>query len=401
MNGNSRELKNIRRRRFDYYAAGFLAPSCAALLYPVLTLFFTAQLKLSPFVVSFFSMLLPVATFLIVQSVGVASDRGVSRPALIAFSLLCGSGACMLLFSYPPVWMLLTLGLVLFAAMGIGFPQTFASAHEFAQRYLDDAMMFTTKLRSIASFAWVGAPPVSFFIATAFSFKTLYALCVALFTASAVYVFVRIPRVPPLASKEEQKNDSSWYKNPKIVFLCLSTMLLFTAFSGYISCMPLFIMSELHLPSWAAGTMYGLSAFLEIPLMFLGARIVGRTGLVRQIAVGGIALAVFLALVPFYISPWMFLITSPLPALFIANCSNMGMIIFQRLMPSIPGQATSLFLNCTTLGQIVAGALFSLSSLGSYRYVFLASLICCLCGLLCLMFSRIRREDEKPRALYG
>ena len=100
MNGNSRELKNIRRRRFDYYAAGFLAPSCAALLYPVLTLFFTAQLKLSPFVVSFFSMLLPVATFLIVQSVGVASDRGVSRPALIAFSLLCGSGACMLLFSY-------------------------------------------------------------------------------------------------------------------------------------------------------------------------------------------------------------------------------------------------------------------------------------------------------------
>jgi SET family sugar efflux transporter-like MFS transporter len=388
-------------RRADYYLAGFLAPTCSALLYPVLTLFYTQELSLAPWVVSLFSMLLPVATFVVVQGVGVASDRGASRPALIAISLLCGAGASLLLGSYPPVWALFTLGLALFAAMGIAFPQTFASGHEYAVRYLSDGMMFTTQLRSIASFAWVGAPPVSFFIATALGFRTLYALCAAFFAASALYIFIRLPRVPMIASKDEQAADSGWWRRRKVVLLCLAVMLLFTAFSGYISCMPLFIMRELNLPSWAAGAMYGLSAFLEIPLMFLGARLSGRTGLARQLMAGGAALAIFLCAMPFFSAPWMFLASSLLPALFIANCSNMGMILFQRLLPSIPGQATSLFLNCTTLGQIFAGALFSLSGLGSYRYVFAACLLCCLLGLFCLWAARVTREDEAPRPLRG
>ncbi|MGN0909101.1 MAG: MFS transporter, partial [Succinivibrio sp.] len=333
--------------------------------------------------------------------VGAASDRGASRPALIAISLLCGSAASLLLGSYPPPWALFTLGLSFFAAMGIAFPQTFASGHEYAVRYLENGMMFTTQLRSIASFAWVGAPPVAFFIATAMGFRQLYLICAAFFALSAAYVFARLPRVPMIASREEQRADSGWWRRRKVVMLCLAVMLLFTAFSSYISCMPLFIMRQLGLPSWSAGAMYGLSAFLEIPLMFIGARVSGRTGLVRQIAAGGAALFAFLCAMPFFTAPWMFLASSVLPALFIANCSNMGMILFQRLMPSIPGQATSLFLNCTTLGQIFAGALFSLSALGSYRYVFWAALCCCALGLSCLALSGITRGDEQPRALHG
>lgn len=388
-------------RRADYYIAGFIAPTCSALLYPVLTLFYTKELGLAPWMVSLFSMLLPVATFLVVQGVGVASDRGASRPALIAISLLCGSGASLLLGSYPPAWALFSLGLLLFAAMGIAFPQTFASGHEYAVRYLDDGMMFTTQLRSIASFAWVGAPPVAFFIATALGFRSLYLMCAAFFALSAAYSFARLPRVPMIASKDEQAASSGWWRSRKVLLLCLAVMLLFTAFSGYISCMPLFIMEELRLPSWAAGAMYGLSAFLEIPLMFIGARISGRTGLCAQIASGGAALLIFLAAMPHFTSPWMFLASSPLPALFIANCSNMGMILFQRLLPAIPGQATSLFLNCSTLGQIFAGALFSLSGLGSYAYVFWACLICCALGLASLKGAGITRDDDKPRALHG
>ena len=66
----------------------------------------------------------------------------------------------------------------------------------------------------------------------------------------------------------------------------------------------------------------------------------------------------------------------------------MGMVYFQELLPTIPGQSTSLFINAGTAGQIAGGALISLSALGSYRYIFMAGVGISLLALIILCFVK-------------
>ena len=151
--------------------------------------------------------------------------------------------------------------------------------------------------------------------------------------------------------------------------------------------MPLYVTQELKLTENTPGFMLSLAAFLEIPLMFLAARLSKGIGLKTVVVIGAISLVVFLALLHFAHTEKQMLAIQFFSALYIAFVASMGMVFFQELLPTIPGQATSLYINASTSGQIAGGALISLASSGSYLIIYEVGIGIAALGvvLLCLV----------------
>ena len=99
--------------------------------------------------------------------------------------------------------------------------------------------------------------------------------------------------------------------------------------------------------------------------MFLAARMSKAIGLKPVVIIGAIGMPVFLIAFLYSSTAGQMLASTFFAALFIAFVASMGMVFFQELLPSIPGQATSLYINSSTAGQIAGGGLISLAESGS------------------------------------
>lgn len=377
--------------RLVYIVCATLIPFSGSLINPVLSLFATLELKLEPLQVSLLFMLLPISTVVIVQLCGKYSDKGLERPLIITLSSLCGVASCFLLSLRPSFIVLCTLGILLMGAYAVSFPQLFASAREFSLKHLPNALMFTTVLRALCSLAWVGGPPIAYFMVTSLSFNALFVASGAMFALSALISFTSLPSIdlPKGASRTESLN---LLHKPQLLLLFVATAGIFTAFSGYIISMPLFVVNELGLPEKLPGGMFALAAFLEIPIMLGAARIARRVGLKLIMFIGFAALVVFLICMCVVAHEWGLIFLQILSALFIGLVSSMGMVFFQELEPKLPGQATSLFVNAGTLGQILGGGMFALADLGSYRYIYIAGIILAVLSTLALCAVKNPRQ---------
>ncbi len=353
-----------------YIALALLIPFASSLINPVLSLFFTLELKFSPLNISAFFIALPVMTVILVQFIGKLSDHGLQRPLIITLSSVCGVAGMFFLMLRPGFYVMLSAGLLWLSLSAAAFPQIFASAREYSAGKRDP-VMFTAFLRSLCSLAWTGGPPLAYFIAMGHSFDLLFLLSALMYAFGAAASFVFLPSLRTSGADLRQSAQSP-FKNRSVVLLFISCMGLCTAFNSYIVTMPLYVTQELKLDENLPGFMMGLAAFLEIPIMLFSAKLSKRTGLKSLMAAGAVSLIVFLALMNFVKSPQAYMFMQFLSASFIALMSGMGMVYFQEMLPHIPGQATSLFINSGTAGQIAGGALIALAALGSYRYIFAA-----------------------------
>ena len=168
--------------------------------------------------------------------------------------------------------------------------------------------------------------------------------------------------------------------------LFLAIAFLFTAFSSYITTMPLYLTQELQMEEGLPGYMLGLAAFIEIPLMFLAARLSKAFGLKSVVIVGALAMPAFLIAFMYSTTFNQLLASTFFAALYIAFVASMGMVFFQELLPSIPGQATSLYINASTAGQIAGGGLISLAESGSYVIIYQVGTAISMIGVFLLFF---------------
>lgn len=373
-----------------------IIPFAGSLINPVLSLFATTQLHFSPMQVSMLFIVLPLLTVLIVQTLGKFSDRGLERPLIICMSTLGGMLSCGLLELRPVFWLTCSLGVFLLAVNAVAFPQLFASAREFSMRCIRDSLMFTTFLRSLCSLAWVGGPPIAYFISTGYSFDLLFLFSASMSAVGFICTFFFLPSIR-VEALDHHPRKMVWSEHKEVILLFLACTGLFTAFSGYMVSMPLYVTQELHLDKSLPGWMFGLAAGLEIPLMLIAARIVRYTGLKNVMILGGFSLVVYLTLLTIMKDEKHFIAIQFFAALFIAMISSMGMVYFQELLPSIPGQATSLFINTGTAGQVLGGAMFALASFGSYRYIFFTALgIAVLSAFAMFFVKKPDSESIKP-----
>lgn len=280
-----------------------------------------------------------------------------------------------------------TLGLICLGSYPVSFPQIFASAREYAIKYVHGSIMFTTFLRSLASLSWVIGPPLSFTIALGGSFDLLFIITAVMFLLCALSSFFFLPNVLDKETHDNSKNIK-WWTNKSVLMLFVGIACLFTAFSSYITTMPLLVTQELQLPERTPGLMMGLAAGLEIPLMFLAAKLAKGIGLKAVVIIGAIALLIFLLLLHFSKTFEQLMWIQFFSALYIAFVATMGMVFFQELLPAIPGQATSLYINASTAGQIAGGALISLAEGGSYLIIHEVAGTIAAFGTLLLFFVR-------------
>ena len=348
-----------------YIAMCLLIAASSSLFNPVLSYYLNTELGLSPLHISAFFIMLPIATIIVVQTVARFSDMGLQRPAIICIASTFGIASSFILL------------------MRVSFPQIFASAREYAVKYVHGSIMFTTFLRSLASLSWVIGPPMAYAIALGVSFNMLFITTAVMFCLVGVTSFFFLPNVME-KSKASTDAHIKWWTNRSVMLLCISIACLFTAFSSYITTMPLLVTQELKLATELPGYMLGLAAFLEIPLMFLAARLAKSIGLKAVMIIGAVSLCIFLVLLYHAKTFEHMLFIQFFSALFIAFVASMGMVFFQELLPSIPGQATSLYINSSTAGQIIGGALISLASGGSYLIIYVVGGAVAIAGSLLL-----------------
>lgn len=378
---------NRRGNTATYIAMCILVSAASSLFNPVLSLFLNTKLHFSPLQISIFFILLPVATIVIVQTVARFSDMGLQRPAIICISSIFGIASSILLYMHPTFLVLCTLGLICLGSYPVSFPQIFASAREYSVRYMGGSIMFATFLRSLASLSWVVGPPLAYAIAIGHSFDMLFIVTAVMFAVVCLTSFFFLPNVldKTITNKD---NHIKWWTNRSVMALFLAIAFLFTAFSSYITTMPLYLTQELKMAEGLPGYMLGLAAFIEIPLMFLAARLSKAFGLRNIVIIGAIAMPVFLAVFLMSTTRNQLLASSFFAALYIAFVASMGMVFFQELLPSIPGQATSLYINASTAGQIAGGGLIAMAESGSYVIIYQTSLVISALGVLILFFVR-------------
>ena len=217
------------------------------------------------------------------------------------------------------------------------------------------------------------------------SFEMLFTISGLIFLAIGITSFFFLPNVLD-KSTLDKSNHIKWWTNRSVLILFVATAAMFTAFSSYFTTMPLFFTQELKLDSDLPGYMFSLCAFIEIPLMFLAARLAKAFGLKSIVIIGAASMAVFLALLLVTRDPYHLLAVGFFSALFIAFVSSMGMVFFQELLPEIPGQATSLFINASTAGQIIGGSLIALAESGSYLIIYQVGFVIAIVGTLLVFF---------------
>lgn len=372
-----------------YIAMCLLIAFAGSLFNPVLSYFLNTELGLDPIKISIFFILLPIVTIIIVQTVAFFSDMGLQRPAIICIAGLFGIASSFMLFMRPNFWVLCSIGLICLGSYSVAFPQIFASAREYSVKYVHGSIMFTTFLRSLASLSWVVGPPIAYGLAIGFSFDVLFIVTATMFGCYSLCCYFFLPNVLE-RSKSDHANRIAWWKDRSVMLLFVSVACVFTAFSSYIISMPLYVTQELKLEAGLPGYMMGLAAFLEIPIMLFAAKIARRIGLKSLMIMGALAIVIFLALLGtvHLDSAAQFLWIQILPAIFIGFIGSMGMVFFQELLPEIPGQATSLYINASTVGQIVGGAFISLASSGSYQLIFFVGFLMSIIGTIILFFVK-------------
>lgn len=375
-----------------YVIICLLITASSSLFNPVLSFYLNTELGFSPLHISLFFVLLPIATILIVQTVARFSDMGLQRPSIICIASLFGVAASLLLYSRPSYLVLCTIGLVCLGSYPVSFPQIFASAREYAIKNIKrGSLMFTTFLRSLASLSWVIGPPISYGIALGGSFDLLFMVTMGMFSLCCLASFLFLPNVLD-KSVADKSRHIAWWKNGSVMMLFVGIACMFTAFSSYMTTMPLYVTQELNLPENTPGFMLSLAAGLEIPLMFLAARLSKAIGLKVVVIAGACSLLVFLVLLHFAQTQAHMLWIQFFSALYIAFVASMGMVFFQELLPTIPGQATSLYINASTSGQIAGGALISLASSGSYLIIYEVG-----CGIAALGIILLCLVKKPPR----
>lgn len=370
-----------------YVAMSLLIAASSSLFNPVLSYYLNTEIGLSPLYISAFFILLPIATIIVVQTVARFSDLGLQRPAIICIASTFGVASSIILMLRPSFWLLCTIGLICLASYPASFSQIFASAREYSIKYMGNSVMFTTFLRALISLSWVVGPPMAYGIALGVSFNMLFVTTSIMFILVCLTSFFFLPNVLD-KSKVDQSKNIKWWTDRSVMLLCVANACIFTAFSSYITTMPLLVTQELQLPQNSPGYMMGLAAFLEVPIMFVAARLSRTIGLKAVVMIGALSLFIFLILLYYSKTFEMLMVIQFFSALFIGFVSSMGMVLFQELLPSIPGQATSLFTNSSTAGQILGGAMISLAASGSYLTIYEVGSVIALVGTVLICFVK-------------
>ncbi len=291
-----------------------------------------------------------------------------------------------------------TLPLAVLALVALGGPAGIAIGLIFAyQRHTGATVQQIMRTRAVFSFAWVGGPPLAAFLMGFLGNRSvLWAVAgMGVLGLALTRVMIREHARSPYAGTAPATGDrmAVALRRPDVLILLATFVSFGAALSAAVSVTPLFVTRGLGLDIEWSGVVLGTCAALEIPVLVGLGRLTGRFGPRRVVAVGSVAGITYYALMTVASDPAVLVGAQVLNAAFIATMSGVGLTLFQDVLGR-PGLASSLFMNTTRVGAVVAGPVIALGggSVLGYAGVFAACGALVLVGLGLLLAGVWRRR---------
>jgi len=319
----------------------------------------------------------------------------VPRVPLITLGLVAGAIACGCFALARQYWHAVIVGCTAFSLCFALFPQMMAHVREYADQYLPPAQvaLYNSATRACFAFAWIGGPPLGFFVYAKLGFFE-YALTVAgLFVGVALFAFLKLPRLAralPPSNPEAKQQKFSTLDGPLIMALVAFSLLGATNHS-YLIALPLLLSQELGIEALYAGKLMGLAAALEIPIMLMAGYLATKQPLIRLIQLGAFSATVLFIGLWQAQSLWLITGLQLFNALFIGLTAGLGVTWFQDYLPEKTGAASAYYSNTIHAGNIVGAVIIGLfASLLGYQTMFIVNVVASLIALCCLSYIAVK-----------
>ncbi|SDT73297.1 sugar efflux transporter [Actinoplanes derwentensis] len=369
-----------------------------AVVGPFLGLFLSTAVHADPIQTTVFMVVAALSGVTVSSYIGRISDRWPIRRTLLIAAALAGFASSGLTAVIRDYWILLAVTATVTAAAGALYPQSFAYARQVLQH--DDpkrAAMGISTLRTVFSVAWVGGPSLAAFLLDVGDFRHVYGAAAILYLAAALGIARFLPALDTPAEPRKTPTAEKAERVPQVLWVILSGFaLLQTTMNLNGQALPLYLGTELNGTIRDAGLIFGLCAFLEIPLMLGFGMLSSRIPLRPIILAGTVCSVAYYSVAATASSVWVLAVGQILNAIFIAATSGLGISYVQDMMPRSPGRATTLFTNCFPIGLVMAAPLFGLAQEYGFRLAFAINLGLSVLGLLLLIVARPRVTAPNP-----
>ncbi|KTD85352.1 sugar efflux transporter [Paenibacillus etheri] len=358
---------------------------------PFLSIYFTEQLGVSVGLFGVFLATTLIAGIWISTLIGRRSDLGLNRKNIYLVATLCNALAYsgyLLIQDFT----ILFIYMIVFTALGApGMPQLFAIAREAVNKsnFTDTAFANST-LRSAFSLGFITGPLIGTLLIAAVGFKGIFSGTIGVFLLVALLVFLF------LKSKTELKTSSTEVKvksfrigqNRNILLPFLILILMYVAHWMSSINTALFITNNLGGTTSDVGLVSSICAALEIPFMIMLGLLSAKYSNRILMMCGAILGGAYYLVVILSGEMWQMLAAQVLLAVFVAVISAIGISYIQDLLPNMPGYASTLYSNSSTIGRLLGSLVGGgLASIVGYRYSFVLCFILIIISLVMLAVS--------------
>lgn len=367
---------------------------------PFLSIYFTEQLGVSVGMFGIFLAVTLIAGIWISTLIGRRSDLGLNRKNIFLIATLCNAlayGGYLLI----PNFAILFIYMTVFTALGApGMPQLFAISREAVSKskFTDHAFANST-LRSAFSLGFITGPLIGTLLIAAVGFKGIFSGTIGVFLLVALLVFLFLKSNTELKSTNAEVKVKNFRLTQNRNILLPFLILIFMYIAHWMSSIntALFITNNLGGTTSDVGLVSSICAALEIPFMImlglLSAKYSNRTLMMCGAILGG---AYYLVVI-FSGAMWQMLAAQILLAVFVAVISAIGISYIQELLPSMPGYASTLYSNSSTIGRLIGSLVGGgLASLIGYRYSFVFCFILIIVSIILLAISE-RNAVHEPQ----
>ncbi|MBA9083818.1 MFS family permease [Fontibacillus solani] len=367
---------------------------------PFLSIYFTEQLGVSVGMFGIFLAVTLIAGIWISTLIGRRSDLGLNRKNIFLIATLCNALAYsgyLLIQDFTILFIYMTV----FTALGApGMPQLFAISREAVSKsnFTDHAFANST-LRSAFSLGFITGPLIGTLLIAAVGFKGIFSGTIGVFLLVTLLIFLFLKSNIELKSNNAEVKSKNFQLVQNRNILLPFLILIFMYVAHWMSSIntALFITNNLGGTTSDVGLVSSICAALEIPFMImlglLSAKYSNRTLMMCGAILGG---AYYLVVI-ISGAMWQMLAAQILLAVFVAVISAIGISYIQELLPSMPGYASTLYSNSSTIGRLIGSLVGGgLASLIGYRYSFVFCFILIIISVNLLAVSE-RHSVHEPQ----
>jgi SET family sugar efflux transporter-like MFS transporter len=309
----------------------------------------------TPIYISAYSLFGILVTVVTNKKIGAWIDRGIQAKYLVWLTIGAFVLGCVSIAATQSYIVLVTIGCFLLGLSKGNMTVMYSMGRLHADSCQLDVDQYNALLRAATSLGWMIGPALSYGLASVYPAETIYFVAALLGTLWLVIWFVAMPRDYYVASSTHQSDENREGKTDHSLLLAVTVCFCFAVANTLCaSALPLFLIDEVALPTYAPGMAMSVKTFVEI------IAIMGSPWLLRRIDAKGILLCTtLLAIAAFYIlsqvsSLAMLGLGAVFEGAYYGLFAGTGIAFVQSLSHGRIGKAMSMYMNSLFIGGLIA-----------------------------------------------